>query len=593
MTFFIPEEKILDIQNRSDIVEIVSEVVILKGAGKNYTGLCPFHSEKTPSFVVSPDRQMFHCFGCGVGGNVFNFIMKIEGISFPDAVKILAARYGVEISVDSSSQNEKSTERDKILEINKQAMLFFKNSLKSSSQGKKALAYLLEKRKISQEIISNFELGYVGDGWNNLLNYFAKKKVPFKLLEKSGLVVPRKTGNGYYDRFRNRIIFPIYDWNNQIIGFGGRVLDDALPKYLNSPETILYNKSKSLYGINRAKHKCRQSNTVYMVEGYFDLLTLHQYGIENSVATLGTALTPMHLSVLKGYAKKNILVYDSDEAGIKAAERSIDIFRKAYVEASILILPKGHDPDSYIRDNGIEAFNKMASNALSIVNFLIESAINKHGLSIEGKVRIIGELASPISSIDEPIERSLYTQLIAGKIGVEEKEVLDKIKSINDKRNKHDSGVKLVADNEYKGLFLEGKWIKFEKQIISMMLQFPEIMAEIIKEKAIDYFENDTLKSIGNLIIKNNCKPSELMSLVDAQKMEIIASLSFSQICWNREGCLKLITQFVDNRKKYDEKNLMIKIKKAVENNDETLLNKLLMEKQIRARKKHLTHSRL
>ena len=310
MAIFIPEDKISEIKNAADIVDVVSESVLLKKAGKNFIGLCPFHSEKTPSFTVSSDKQIFHCFGCGTGGNVFSFMMKQEGLSFPEAARHLAKRYGVDIPDRplSPEQKKKISEREKLLDINRRAGGFYHQALLDSRYGKQARSYL-STRGISQKTIDDFKLGYARDGWDHLLGFFSINRVSPILLEKSGLIVPRKNKSGHYDRFRNRIIFPIFNVNTQIVGFGGRVLDDSLPKYLNSPETTLYNKSRSLYGIHRAKDKCRATGTVYIVEGYLDLLALHQHGIENSVATLGTALTADHVKLLTRYSGQNTWIF--------------------------------------------------------------------------------------------------------------------------------------------------------------------------------------------------------------------------------------------------------------------------------------------
>ncbi len=263
MAIFIPEDKILEIKNAADIVEMVSEVVHLKKAGKNFVGLCPFHTEKTPSFTVSPEKQIFYCFGCGAGGNIFSFLMKNDGLAFPEAARSLARRYGIDIPRRSLTPEQKKRmgERESLLKINRQAMDFFSRALRRGASGRTAMAYL-HKRGLSSEIIARFNIGYAPKGWDHLLNFFSKKGVPLARVERSGLILPKKDGRGYYDRFRERIIFPIIDVNQAVIGFGGRVMDNTLPKYLNSPETSVYNKSRSLYGLHLSKDKCRKTQTV-------------------------------------------------------------------------------------------------------------------------------------------------------------------------------------------------------------------------------------------------------------------------------------------------------------------------------------------
>ena len=595
MAVYIPEEKINDIKNSADIVDIISETVVLKKSGKNFLGLCPFHSEKTPSFTVSPDKQIFYCFGCNTGGNVFSFLMKQEGLSFPEAARMLARRYGIDIPVRTMSPEQKRriSERESVLAINRQAMDFFRCALLENASGKKAMEYLL-KRGISREIIDDFKLGYAPEGWDNLAIYLSKKKQPDGLVEKSGLIIPRKGKSGFYDRFRSRIIFPIFDISMQVIGFGGRVLDDSLPKYLNSPETPVYNKSRSLYGLNMAKGKCRESRTVFIVEGYFDLLALHQHGIQNSVATLGTSLTPEHVQILRGFIGKNgrvVLVYDSDIAGIKAAQRSIEVFDKGYVDASIVVLPAGHDPDSYLLEFGAEPFTKLAAESKEIISFLIDCAVKKHlsacdaqagGLSTKGKIHIISDMKVPLAAINDNVARSLYVKELAERIGIDETAVLEKVREVSVARR---SDIARPAAD----YVLQNNGNRLERRIIAMMLQFPEILSEVHNRGLLNLFEDDILKSIGQFILKRKDRSgepaSELMTVIDDKdKRSIIASLVMGDDLWDRDGCLKLIAQFESSRYRHERK-LLQEIKDAEERNDHELLLRLLKKKQIQIKK--------
>jgi len=603
LAVFIPEDKISEIKNSVDIVDIISDIVLLKKVGRNYVGLCPFHTEKTPSFTVSPEKQIFYCFGCGTGGNVFNFLMNHDGLSFFEAAKMLANRYGVEIPAQTMSPEQKRriSERESLLAANKQAMDFFKHSLLSDNRGKIALEYL-KKRGIEKDNITKFNLGFAPAGWDNLINYFSKKNISRELVEKSGLIIKRKSENGYYDRFRNRIIFPIFDVGKQVLGFGGRVMDDSLPKYLNSPETSVYNKSRSLYGLHIAKEHCRASETVYIVEGYFDLLALHQHGILNSVATLGTSLTQGHVRILRGFVGKNggfILVYDSDEAGIKAAERSIKVFDKEHADAQILVLPEGYDPDSYLFEFGYKSFMNAASKAKSIIPFLIDSAVKKYGLSVEGRIHIMSDLKQPLANINDSVKRTLYIKELAEIIGIDEAAVMEKVRIVSG--NKSIKPNKELPDKtQDKKLVLKGN--RLERKIIAMMLQFPEILPEIISRNILDHFEDESLKLIGQLVLKqrdrevirnelhdvstqgNGLVSDIINSIDDREKRSIIASLSIGEDKWGREGCLKLLSQFELFRKR-QEKTLLQKIKIAEESNDYELLLELLKKKQIQVRK--------
>jgi len=591
LAMFIPEDKLSEIKNTADIVDIISEEVVLKKAGRNFLGLCPFHSEKTPSFSVSPDKQIFYCFGCGTGGNIFSFLMKQHGLSFPEAAKNLAQRYGIEMPTQSLSpeQKKKLTERDDLFSANRLAMAYFQKTLQDHPEAKKAQSYL-KKRRITPEIIERFHLGYAPTGWEGLAGLFSKKRIPQAIALKSGLIVPRKNKSGFYDRFRGRIMFPIFDMSVQVIAFGGRVMDDTMPKYMNSPETPLYSKGRSLYGIHLARNKCREANTVYIVEGYFDLLALHQHGIENTVATLGTALTPEHVRILKGFVGtegKVVLVYDSDEAGLKAALRSIEIFDKGYVNAQILVLPAGHDPDSYIFESGADAFIAAAAKAKGIMSFLIDSAVAKHDLTTDGKIRIIAELQRPLAAIQDSVDRSLYVKELAERIGIDEGAVLEKIRDIPERNTGK-------GDREqpfYKGtLSAQAPSKRIEQRIIAMMLQFPSILPEIRKRDMIERFDDDVLKSIGRTILKlsegNDLQVSEMISLIDIKEKEsIIASLAMEDITWDQEGALKLIHQFETGKSRRGQGVLDKKIKAAEAEGNVVRVNQLLKEKQVFAKK--------
>ena len=601
MAIFIPEDKILEIKNAADIVDLVSEVVQLKKAGKNFVGLCPFHAEKTPSFTVSPEKQIFYCFGCGAGGNIFSFLMKTEGLAFPEAARSLARRYGIDIPNRSLTpeQKQRMSERESLLEINRQAMDFFARALRRGASGQAAMAYL-SKRGLSPDIMDRFNLGYAPKGWDHLLNFFLKKGVPPARLERSGLILPKKDGRGYYDRFRDRIIFPIIDVNQAVIGFGGRVMDDTLPKYLNSPETPVYNKSRSLYGLHLSKDKCRQVQTVYIVEGYLDLLTLHQNGIENAVATLGTALTADHVRMLSRYVPRMILVYDSDEAGLRSALRCIDIFWKEHVDFSrgdvfreekadthILVLPDGHDPDSYLREKGPGAFEKAASHAPGIISFLIEQSIGMHGLSTEGKIRVVTDLKNPLSAINDNVARSLYIKPLSERIGLEEKIILEKVREDSAETEKRNIG--------HKKKYSDRSGSRLEQQIVAMMLQFPNIMPEIKRNNVIEFIENPHLQSLGKTILEHQLSSVEqisgLLSRIDnPEQQRLISALAMTEESWDQSGCMKLIVQFVKQGQKRRDRQILDRIKAAEKQNDQETLNSLLKEKQkmaVQSQKQH------
>ncbi|MDA3896662.1 MAG: DNA primase [Desulfobacteraceae bacterium] len=590
MAIYIPDEILSEIRNTANITDIISERVVLKKAGKDHVGLCPFHSEKTPSFTVSPVKQIFHCFGCGAGGDVFSFLMKYDGISFFEAVQSLARRYGINLPERNMSPAQKKvvSQRQQLFDLNRQVMSFFTGQLSDHSSGQTVRSYL-EKRGFTQEIITQFGLGFAPDGWDNLVGFFRKLNISQSLAINSGLIVPRQN-KGYYDRFRNRVIFPIFDVTNQIIGFGGRVLDDSKPKYLNSPETPVYNKSRSLYGVHAAKNKSRETGCVYIVEGYFDLLALHQHGITNTVATLGTSLTADHISALqRGFAQKAFLVFDSDEAGLKAARRSISLFMNAAMDAAIIVLPKGYDPDSYIFEFGHDAFKKASENAMSMVEFLIESSIKSNGLSMEGKVRVIADLQKPLLEIKDSVAKSVYIKYLAERLSVNETAILEKIKFGEKSHRQALSGNRFVpVENspafDQNDSVIESEMIKIEKQIVSMMLRSPEILPEIKKRRVLDYFSDKRLIEIAQIVLDhpvNSDKDlSGLMNRLESPvHKNLIASLVIKDEFRDLKICDQLLTQYINGMERR-QSTLVSQIKSAQEGNNEELLFDLLRKKQ-------------
>jgi DNA primase len=593
---YIPEDKIADIRNTADIVDIVSEAVILKKSGKNYLGLCPFHQEKTPSFTVSPDKQIFHCFGCHEGGNVFTFLMKHQGISFPEAVKMLARRYGITLPREewSPEQEKAESERQRLLSVNAMAAEFFHRCLTEDQKGKSAREYMA-KRGLTKEITEMFRLGYAPAGWDNLVNCLERKKVSLPVAEQAGLVVKKQTG-GYYDRFRSRIMFPIADVTGRVIAFGGRVMDDSLPKYMNSPETPVYNKRRVLYGLESARQKCRETGTVYITEGYMDFLAVYRHGIENVVATLGTSMTVEHVRLLKGYVTKAVMVFDSDEAGVKAARRGIDLFAEEKgIKPFILSLPEGHDPDSYLMAHGAESFLRIAADAQEAMLYLIREAIRKHGLSVDGKLRVVSEMEPVLAGIDDDLARSLYLKELAERVGIEERAVMDRVsKAAAALKNRGDvpnSEQPAGDDGRSPSKIAEGLRsgrYRMERQVIGMMLHAPFLLPEIDQAGILDFFENDTLASIGKIILRQRHVIMEdaagITALVEneEQRQTVTSLLVGDELGfgdWKETDCRKLLQQFT-SRGRCGEEDLSARIKSAENNQDDRMLEKLLQLKR-------------
>ncbi len=592
MASFIPEDKIAEIKDACNIVDVVGETVLLKKAGRNYTGLCPFHAEKTPSFTVSPDKQMFYCFGCGEGGNVFSFLMKQQGLSFPEAVKMLAERTGVDLpaSRPTPAQKRRRSERQAILELNQLTMGLYRKTLQRDPRGQAARDYLC-KRGFKQEVVDAFNLGYAPAGWDNLARYFQRQGLSLELAERAGLVARRRQGQGYYDRFRDRIIFPILDHRHEVIAFGGRVLDDALPKYLNSPETPVYHKSHSLFGLNLAQSHCRTEERVYIVEGYLDVMALHQNGVNNAVGTLGTSLTAEHVRLLRGYIGQSghaVLVFDSDEAGLKAAQRSTGVFARELVEARVLVLPPGHDPDTFMMTFGPQAFEEKAEEAKGMVSFLIDAAIERHGLSMEGRIRALEEVAEPLAAVEDQAARSVCIKYLAERVDIDEAAVLEKIRQVASRPRRDTPPGPADGHRGATSLPLSiSEHQRIERQLVAMMLQFPEILPEIRKQNIVRLIEDAILRTIGQEVLGEIQSSNEMQVLSHRLAADDIdrvkARLSIQEENWEMKGCVNLIRQFKDSKRAASPNELVEKIRQAEKDDDFQRLNKLLKEKNIQA----------
>jgi DNA primase len=569
---FIPEDILAHVRDATNIVDVISEYVALKKTGKNFIGLCPFHADNNPSFTVSEEKQIFHCFGCGQGGNVFTFLMQYNNVSFPEAARFLAQKSGIVIPTRKMSlaQRKDFEERERLLKINKEAADYFKMMLSDPSSGKRAKDYLSERQMIP-EVTDQFMLGYAPQSWTGLTQHFSRRGVPLDDLQKAGLVIAK---NGrHYDRFRDRVIFPILDIHQRVLGFGGRSLDDSLPKYLNSPDTPVYHKRRTLYGLHIGKDACRQSGCAFVVEGYFDLLALHCHGIQNVVATLGTALTRQQVRIMKGHARQMILVFDSDEAGIKATERSLPLFQEEKVEARILILPEGKDPDAYIFAVGADKFLKAAEKALGFMPFLIASAIRTHGLSLEGRVRIIETLKGPLGSLLDGVSRSVYIRDLAERLDVDESAILEQVR------------VSATKDKKAISLIEPQRGSKLEKALIAIMLQYPEGASSFNLQEIIEGFETVELKKIGQMILEESGSRTPvtggdlIAQTDDPQTRNLISSLLMEKIQVDPNSCRKIVGQYQAHLKKRQIRQLSKQIKEAERTNNQELLNRLLAEK--------------
>ena len=412
-------DAVRDVAERLSIADIIGEYVQLKRSGSNFLGLCPFHGEKTPSFNVNPAREIFHCFGCGAGGDIFSFVMKIEGISFPEALRKLAARAGVAIEERPLTDAEKQLrlERDQQRAIMLLVAQHYRDLLTRQPEGATARQYLQE-REVDQDTAAAYGLGFASERRDSLIQLIRTKGYPLELAEQLGVI--RKGDRGWYDLLHNRLIFPIRDNQGQPIGFAGRVLDTSLPKYINSPESPLYHKSSILFGVDLALRDIRQNGTAIIVEGYFDHLALHQAGVKNALATCGTALTDGHITLLKKHAQRVCLLFDGDNAGRKATVRAMELCLEQALPVYVINLPQGEDPDSFLRQQGTESFQqRIASAKPAFEQFLHWLLAKTPADSVDQRVRLMDEIIPRFQRIKDPVERDLYQKEICRLLGID------------------------------------------------------------------------------------------------------------------------------------------------------------------------------
>ncbi len=426
MAMFLPDEFVERVRSESDLVSVVSTYVQLKRKGNRYWGCCPFHQEDTPSFSVKPDEGFFYCFGCHTGGNIFKFISLIENISYYEAILFQAERLNIPLPEREKTPAEiaRDKKRDELRELHEMAGKFFHNCLTMTNYGKAGLAYF-HKRGIGDDIIEEFQLGFAPDAWNKLTDAFAKRGVNTELLLESGLVVKRQQGSGEYDRFRNRVMIPIMDERSRICGFGGRIIAEGNPKYLNSPETMLFNKRKLLFGLDKAHRHISQAGFALVVEGYMDVISVFAAGIKNVVASLGTAFTVDQCKKLLRYAPAIYFCYDSDNAGQEAIARALGIAGETNAQIKVVQLPDGKDPDEFIQKHGAEEFRQVVSKAISVVDFRLKHIMAHSDVSgLEGRLRALTEMLPVLGDIKNSAERSAYVSKVAKLLSVSENDIL-------------------------------------------------------------------------------------------------------------------------------------------------------------------------
>ncbi|MBI3065498.1 MAG: DNA primase [Deltaproteobacteria bacterium] len=583
----IKQDKIVEVRDRASIVEIISDVLTLKKTGRNYMGLCPFHTEKTPSFTVNEEKGIFHCFGCRAGGSVFQFLMQYDHLTFPEAVERVAKRYGMVIErAERGGGSEKAGERESLYHINERAAANYQRWLLDHSEGKRALDYL-KSRGVDLNTARNFMLGYAPQSGSGLVDLMKKEKMTSQDGLRLGLIGQRGPGQ-FYEKFFARLMFPIINPAGKIVGFGGRVLDQGLPKYLNSSETPLFRKGSTLYGLYQAKEGIRKADRVVVVEGYLDVIALYQCGITYAVATLGTALTVDHVRVLSRYTKNITALFDGDDAGRSAAARSFEIFIEAGLFGQAAFLPNGEDPDTFIRSRGKAALEAILEQATPLADYYFSWLEQRYGKTLDGKSQTAGEISRVLAKVNNPFEVDLLVRRAVDTLGVRE-ELL--------RRPAAARGGNPAARNPPAAVpprATDGRDDFTERSLIGLMLRYSSVVKEVAEQRETREWMGPKWRAVVDLILAEWHKerivdifriaqnsPPEAASELAALGLEGEA-LSETEAGQMAADCLSHL------RRKYLrelERNLRIAIRAAEEQKDEKAKRERMLEWQDVVRK--------
>ena len=540
----IPEDKIDEIRNAADIIDVISTHVHLKKRGKNFIGLCPFHQEKTPSFTVSDDKQIYHCFGCGAGGNIFKFLMEFKNISFVEAVEEIAERLGIKIELESTQFDAQQNELEELYELNILAARFFSDNLLKSADGEQAREYL-KRRNIKLHIQKIFGIGYAPYGWDNFLAHAKENKVDLTKAKLLGLIDTNDKGE-YYDKYRGRVIFPIFSPNGRVIAFGGRVLENQenAAKYLNSPESQIYSKRRSLYGLFHSKEDIRKLDRAILVEGYMDLVSLFQAGVKNVVASSGTSLTEEQVQLLSRFTKNIIILFDADPAGQKASLRSIEILLKQDFEVKVIALPKGEDPDSFIIKYGKEKFDEEVSRAKNFLEYQT-AQFEEQGLFEDSAdmTKAIRELVKTLALVSDELKRNLLMKTIAKRFNLREKLIESELNTFLDQQidRSGTTGVRpeqrIAARQSPEQFALSAKTENenpYEKELIRLLYSGDEqVISHILENLSLENFSNHKLRKLAEIVNtgydEQQISPAYLIDKIpDEDSREFIFDLTLS-----------------------------------------------------------------
>ncbi len=584
----ISQEKIIEVRDRASIVDVVADYVTLKKAGRNYMGLCPFHAEKTPSFTVSEEKGIFHCFGCGAGGSVFHFLMQYDHLSFPEAVERVAKRYGVTVeNVTRASKMGAEDSRDSYYRINECAAAHYHSILFRDAVGKNARAYL-KSRGVDEATARRFVLGYAPQRGSDLPSLLRRENLSIQDALRLRLIGQRG-GQQFYETFFARLMFPIMNAGGKIIGFGGRVLDRGLPKYLNSADTPLFKKGATLYGLYQAKEGIRKADRVVIVEGYLDVIALHQYGINCAVATLGTSLTVNQLRTLARYTKNIIALFDGDEAGRKAAARSFELFIEAGLLGRAAFLPTGEDPDTFVRAGGIAAVEALLDGAVPLADYYFSWLELRYGKSLEGRSQIAAEISRVLHKMQNPVEVDLLVSRAVDTLGIREEVLRRPLRASGSNPSSEavrDGGLSLSQPASRDDVA--------ERSLISLMLRFPSIPGYVLKAGDVREWVGPGWREVFDLVLAEWQKQGKVDVLRVTQKAGAVKAgeiaalalegerFSESESEKTAEDCLSHL------RRKYlrgVERNLRLVIRAAEEQKDEKAKRERILEWQDVVRK--------
>jgi DNA primase len=577
----LTREAIEEIRTSANIVDVVGAHVSLRKRGKTYVGLCPFHGEKTPSFTVSDDRQAFYCFGCGVGGSVFDFLMRIRNLTFAEAARELAERCGIRLPEAPETNGQRRTRElaDFLCGANEAAAAYFHQMLLEDPAAAIARDYL-RRRGAGPEITREFRLGYAPPRWDGCKRHLLGHKISPQVAVQAGLLVQSGQGE-VYDRFRNRLMFPIRDLAGRVVGFGGRALDDTPPKYLNSPESPVFHKGRIVYGLPLAKEACRKEGETLVVEGYFDLLALHNNGIRNVVAPLGTALTPQHVRLLARLAPRAVVVFDGDEAGMRAALRSLEIFLREKLPARLIKLPGGMDPDDFMRQKGRDAFLRLLGEARPLLEIFLEETLVGNVTSVPAKLRSVRTIAPLLKHLDSPAEQEFYLRLLDLRLGLSETVLRQELGW---------TGVSTAMRMSSKGDTGLTPPLSAIEEVIRILIHYPQWTRLLDDSQALPYVQDPLWQQLGQLLIQQYRETGKLdvggllVGVQDETLRRRVSAWSLETTPWTEEDVRirlpSLLEKIKDERWRFEHelKDIKGQIEVAERDGNDELLAQLLGE---------------